>query len=107
MMPGNKNGGSAKQWASAAVTSTTSSQAITLPSGQTGKPVVLRGSGTSSGQIALTYGNASQVIVPVNPNAEFTEIPIPASAFPAPTGSVTVDITVDGTGTIRALVGFA
>lgn len=100
-------GGVVKQWASASVTATTTGVSVSLPTGQTGKPIKLRGSGTSSGQIALTFGNSSQVIVPVNPNAPFSEVDIPATAYIAPTNSVTVDITVDGTGTIRALVGFA
>lgn len=100
----------AKQWASATYTASaagSSTETITLPNQQTGRPVMLRGSGSVSGQIVLTYGNAAQIIVPVNPNAPFSESPIPASAFPNPTGSVTVTVTADGAGVIRALIGFA
>ena len=99
-----------KQWASEAYTASasgSSSETVTLPGGQVGKPVMLRGSGSVSGQISLTYGNNAEIIVPVNPNAPYAETAIPPSAFPNPTGTVTVTITADGAGTIRALVGFA
>lgn len=108
MSSGNTN--QAKQWASASYTASgagTSSETATLPSNQTGKPILLRVSGSVSGQVVLTYGNAAQIIAPVNPNAPYSDIPIPGSAFPAPTGSVTMSLTADGAGVIRALVGFA
>ena len=99
-----------KQWASAAYTATaagSSNLTPQLPGGQVGRPTVLRGSGSVSGQIVLTYGNNAQIVVPVNPNAPFSDAEIPASAFPAPTGQVSVTVTADGAGVIRALVGFA
>ena len=110
----NMNGGRAtaagvKQWADAAYTATAAgseSETVSLPGGQVGKPIMLRGSGSVSGKIVLRYGNNAQIIVPVNPNAPYSETPIPGTAFPNPTGSVTVTITADGAGTIRALVGF-
>ena len=98
-----------KQWADASYTATaagSSSETITLPGGQVGKPIVLRGSGSVSGKITLTYGNNAQIIVPVNPNAPYSETEIPGTAFPNPTGSVTVTVATDGSGVIRALVGF-
>ena len=107
-MPSSNSGG-AKQWASAAYTASaagSSSETATLPSGQTGRPSILRVSGSVSGEVVLTYGNAAQIIAPVNPNAQYTDIQIPASAFPAPTGSVTMTLTADGAGVIRALIGF-
>jgi hypothetical protein len=105
----NGSGANAKQWASVAYTATaagSSSETVTLPGGQVGKPVMLRGSGSVSGQISLVYGNNAEILVPVNPNAPFSETPIPPTAFPAPTGSVTVTVTADGAGVVRALVGF-
>ena len=104
----NRNTG-VKQWASVAYSPTAAGDevaTVTLPGGQVGKPLVLRGSGSVSGEITLTYGNNAQIKVPVNPNAPYSETQIPASAFPNPTGSVTVTITADGAGTIRAYVGF-
>ena len=99
-----------KQWASTAYAASAAGSetaTVTLPGGQVGKPVMLRGSGSVSGQISLTYGNNAEIIVPVNPNAPYAETVIPSTAFPNPTGSVTLTITADGAGTIRALVGFA
>lgn len=108
MMPGTRAGNPVKQWASGTATAAgATSVTITLPGGQVGKPIKLRGSGTVSGQIALTYGNNAQVLIPVNPNAPYSEDIIPSSAFPSPTGQVTVTITLDVAGVIRALVGFA
>lgn len=99
-----------KQWASASYTASaagSSTLSPQLPGGQVGRPVTLRGSGSVSGQVVLTYGNNAQIIVPVNPNAPFSDAEIPASAFPAPTGQVSVTVTADGAGVIRALIGFA
>ena len=107
MTPG---GNAVKQWAGNSNTFTAQGNAsltITLPSGQTGKPVIMRGSGSVSGQITLTYGNVAQVIVPINPNAPYSEVVIPPAAFPSPTSSVVVTVTGDAAGVIRCLIGFA
>ncbi|MEM3829118.1 MAG: hypothetical protein QXP36_07895 [Conexivisphaerales archaeon] len=98
-----------EQWASLTNTFSaagTYSGAASLPAGQTGEPLLIRGSGNVSGMITLTFGNGAQVLVPVNPNAPYTEIPIPKSGFPFPVNSVSLTLTADGAGTIRALVGF-
>lgn len=103
-------GSAVKQWASAANTFTaagTASVSPALPGSGTGRPIKLRASGSVSGQASITIGNTAAIIAPVNPNAGFTEVDIPASAFPSPVGSVTVSVTADGAGTIRAFVGFA
>lgn len=78
----------------------------TLPSGSVGIPFRLRVSGSVSGAVALTYGNNAQIIAPVNPNAPYTEIEIPLSAFPTPLNSVSLTLTADGAGVIRAIVSF-
>lgn len=99
-----------KQWAHKAYTATAAGSTTvtpTLPGGQVGRPVVLRGSGSVSGVITLTYGNNAEIAVPVNPNAPYSDAEIPASAFPAPTGQVSVTIAADGAGVIRAFIGFA
>lgn len=84
----------------------TSSGSASLNAGQTGQPLVLRGSGSVSGSITLNFGNGAQLILPVNPNAPYSEISIPSTGFPFPVNAVSVTITADGAGTIRALVGF-
>ena len=97
-------------WASAANTFSAAGSATstpTLPGGAIGFPRVVRASGNVSGQVVVNISNNQQVIVPVNPNAPFTEVAIPASAFPIKTGQVSVTLTSDGAGTIRALIGFA
>jgi hypothetical protein len=109
MMRSNLGNLGAKQWGTFVNTfSAAGSQAgtVALSNGQTGKPVVIRASGNVSGQVSLTYGNGSQVIIPVNPNAPYTEEKVPASGFPNPTNAVAVTLTADGAGTIRCLVGF-
>lgn len=102
--------GKVKQWADVAYTATAAgseSATVTLPNGQVGKPVILKGSGSVSGVIKLTFGNAAVISVPVNPNAPAQEAAIPSEAFPALTGSVSLTIEADGAGTIRAYVGFS
>ena len=77
-----------------------------LGNGQVGKPVKIKVSGSVSGQALITYGNNASKIVPCNPNAPFTEDVIPASAFPKPTNAVSITLTGDGAGVIRAIVTF-
>ena len=77
-----------------------------LGNGQVGKPVKIKVSGSVSGQALITYGNNASKIVPCNPNAPFTEDVIPASAFPKPTNAVSITLTADGAGVIRAIVTF-
>lgn len=105
-----QQGTKATLWASAANTFTAagnSTQTPTLPGGAVGIPVVVRASGNVSGQVAINISNTQQVIVPVNPNAPYTEVALPANAFPARTGQVSATLTADGAGTIRVLVGFS
>lgn len=99
------------QWASAQVTvtagSTTATTAtVTLPGGQTGYPRVLRVSGSASGQASITFGASAQVIALCNPNAPYSDVRIPPSAFPNPTGAVPVSVIVDAAGTVRVAIGF-
>ena len=77
-----------------------------LGNGQVGKPVRIKVSGSVSGQAVITYGNNASKIVPCNPNAPFTEDVIPATAFPKPTNAVSITLTADGAGVIRAIVTF-
>lgn len=110
MMPGRRPTAPVKLWASASNTFTASGSASLTPSlgaGQVGKPVVIRASGSVSGDVTLTFGNNSQVVVLVNPNAPYTEETIPPSAFNVPSNSVSVTANADGAGTIRVAVGFA
>ena len=96
-------------WASFANTFTAAGTATgnaTLPGGAVGTPVVVKGSGTVSGQVALNVSNVQQVIAPVNPNASPSVAPVPKSAFPVKTGAVSLTLTGDGAGVVRALVGF-
>ena len=110
MMGNRRPTANVKQWASASYTASaagSSSETPTLPQGMVGKPLVIRASGSVSGQVTFTYANGAQILVPVNPNAEYTEEKIPDSAFPAPTNQVSVTLVADGAGVIRCLVGFA
>ena len=103
-------GSGVKQWASASNTFAAAGSATvsaTLPGNGTGRPIKLRASGSVSGQASILVGNTSTIIAPVNPNAPFTEVEIPASAFAGPVGTVSVTLTADGSGVIRSLVGFA
>jgi hypothetical protein len=99
-----------KQWASAVIQLRQQAAPVKLqhlPQGMVGKPLVIRASGSVSGQVTFTYANGAQILVPVNPNAEYTEEKIPDAAFPAPTNQVSVTLVADGAGVIRCLVGFA
>lgn len=78
----------------------------TLPNGQVGSPCKVRASGSVSGQVAINLANGQQIILPVNPNAPFTEQAIPASYFPGKMTSVSLTITLDVAGVIRAIVYF-
>ena len=98
-----------KQWASTSNTfagAGTQSKTATLPGGATGRPVLLRASGSVSGEVDLTIGNGAIIAVPVNPNAPYTDAIIPASAFVSAVGEVTLSLVGDGAGVIRCLVGF-
>ncbi len=97
-------------WASASNTfaaAGSSNQTATLPGSAVGRPRVLRASGSVSGQVSITISNTQTIIAPVNSNAPYTEVELPAYAFPTDTGAVPVTLDADGAGTIRALVGFA
>ena len=102
-------GGSAKQWAVAQNTFTASGSASLSPAlsgGQVGKPIEIEVSGSVAGYVTLTYGNNSQVVVLVNPNAPYTSKAIPSTAFPALTNSVSVTATASGAGVITVAIGF-
>jgi len=81
-------------------------ESASLPQGMVGKPIYIKASGSVSGAVKLTFGNGAQKVVPVNPNAPYNEVAVPASAFPAPTNSVSLTLEADGAGVIRAVVGF-
>ena len=85
----------------------TASVTATLPGGAVGTPRKIRASGSVSGAVTLQYANAQELTVSVNPNAPYTELDIPPQAFPSKTGEVTVTLTADGAGTIRAIVDFS
>ncbi len=102
-------GRKASLWASAANTFTaagSSSQTPTLPGGAVGTPVICRASGGVSGLVTVNISNTQTVLVPVNPNAPFTEVELPPGAFPVKTGQVSVTLEADGAGPIRCLIGF-
>lgn len=108
MMTSRPNGGS-KQWAVAQNTFTAAGSASLSPAlsgGQVGKPVEIEVSGSVAGYVTLTFGNNSQIVVLVNPNAPYTVKAIPATAFPSPTNSVSVTATASGAGVITVAIGF-
>lgn len=100
----------ASLWAQASNTFSaagTSAQTPTLPGGAVGTPRVVRASGSVSGYVTVNISNTQTVIVPVNPNAPYTEVALPPTAFPTKTGQVSVTLGADGAGTIRCLIGFS
>lgn len=106
-MMSNHNGTQDAQAANTFTGAGTIVQTITLPGGAVGTPKTIKGTGSVSGYVTITYGNGAQVLVPVNPNAPFAERPIPPTAFPSKVGSVSVTLGADGAGVIRAIVSFA
>ena len=78
----------------------------TLPGGAPGMPRRVRASGSVSGYVTISIGTQAQLVLLVNPNAPFTEIAIPPSAFPGPVNSVPVSVTAAGAGTITVVVVF-
>ncbi len=103
-------GGGAKQSAVAQNTfaaAGTASVTPTLPGGAVGKPYRMRVSGSVAGYATMNIGTQAQVVCLVNPNAPFTEQPIPASAFPSAVGSVPVSLTASGAGVISVAIDFA
>ncbi len=85
----------------------TASLTPTLPGGATGKPIYVRVSGSVAGYVTVAVGTQAQFVVLVNPNAPFTQEPLPASAFPSPVNAVPVSATAAGAGTISVVIGFA
>lgn len=98
-----KNTAVASHTATAAETSTTSVTA-TFPGNSTAIPRRLRASGSVSGFIQLQVSQNSYISLPVNPNAPFTEIMIPASAFNGPVTGAAILFQADGAGTLRAFL---
>lgn len=98
-----------KSWASDALDAVVGSQSvtITLPAGQSGVPVVLRASGAVGALIQFDIGNGAQKSLTVNPNAAPQEIPLPASAFPLGTQSVTMTVIASAAGYVFIEVGFS
>lgn len=99
------------QWATAVATNSTTATATstvtaTLPAGQTGRPRILRASGNQTALSIITYGASAQIHVPVNPNAQYSQDAIPPSAFPSPTNSVPVTVTLYGKGSVLVSIGF-
>lgn len=98
-----------RQWASEALDAAAGSQTTTvsLPAGQTGRPVRLKVAGAVSALVTLTFGNNSQVAAIVNPNGPADEVAIPASGFPNPTNSVSLTVNAAAAGYVYISVGFA
>ena len=112
MIPGRQMAAPAgKQDAVTIVTTTAANTATsgtcTLPGGATGKPVKITASGAVSGYVVINVGTQAQFVLPVNPNAPFTEKAIPATAFPSPVNSVPISVTTTATGSVVVTISFA
>ena len=110
MTPLNRAAIPVKQWAVGSNTFTAAGTATvtpTLPGGAIGRPVKIKASGSVAGYATLNIGTQAQVVVLINPNAAYTEEPIPASAFPSPVGSAPVSVTASGAGVVTVAIGFA
>jgi hypothetical protein len=98
------------QWAKATASATLATSAAataSLPGTAVGSPKKLRAYGTVSGDVTINIGNTQQIIVPINPNAPFTEVAVPAAAFPNKVNGVAIVLNQYGSGTVGALVGFS
>jgi hypothetical protein len=98
-----------KNTAIAALTATgaqTTPTAVTasFPGNSTAIPRRLRVSGSVSGFVELQVSQNQYISLPANPNAPFTEIMIPPSAFSGPVTGVSLLFQADAAGTIRAFV---
>ncbi|MEM0135723.1 MAG: hypothetical protein QXU18_10965 [Thermoplasmatales archaeon] len=101
-----RGSGSATVSPSGAVTSPTA-VTVTFPNGVAGIPVQIRASGSVSGLVILQYGAGPQIQLPVNPNAPFTSVAIPKSAFPNAVTSVNLQYEASGAGSIFIFVDYA
>lgn len=82
--------------------------AATLAGGATGQPIVVRASGSISGIVRIQFGSQSYYDIPVAPNQNPVDYPIPSSAFPNRVNSVNVlFMNTGGVGTNLAVVVFA
>jgi hypothetical protein len=82
------------------------SATATLANGAVGKPKRVRVSGNVSGEVDIQIQNTQVIVIPVNPNAPFTEVDLPDFAFPKNIGQVALTLVADAAGTIRAIVDF-
>jgi hypothetical protein len=86
---------------------TATSGACTLPGGATGKPVKITASGAVAGYVVINVGTQAQFVLPVNPNAPFTEKALPSTAFPSPVNSVPISVTTTAAGSVVVTISFA
>lgn len=98
-----KNTAHASHTATGAETSTTAVTA-SFPGNSTAIPRRIRVSGSVSGFVELQVSQNQYIALPANPNAPFTEIMIPPSAFSGPVTGVSLLFQADAAGTIRAFV---
>ena len=98
-----KNTANASHTATGAETTTTSVTA-TWPGNSTAIPRRLRVSGNVSGFVELQVSQNQYIQLPCNPNAAFTEMMVPPSAFSGPVTGVALLFQCDDAGTIRAFV---
>jgi hypothetical protein len=83
---------------------TTTAVTASFPGNSTAIPRRLRVSGSVSGFVELQVSQNQYISLPANPNAPFTEIMIPPSAFSGPVTGVSLLFQADDAGTIRAFV---
>lgn len=115
MMSARRPGGThtGRQSAFASHTSTAAETSFTtvtpaLPAGATGKPILIKASGSISGVVQIQFGNNAQYQLPVAPNQNPVEWIPPPSAFPNDVNSVSIGIECSGgVGTILVVVEFA
>jgi len=79
---------------------------LTFPNGIAAIPKRVRVSGSVAGSIALQYGAGEKIIIPINPNAPYTQGKIPPGSFKTPTTTVNMEYTASGAGTIIVIVDY-
>ena len=93
---------------SSAAESSFTTVAASLAGGATGMPIVVRASGSVGGIVRVQIGSQSYYDIPVAPNQNPVDYPVPASAFPNRVNSVNILFeNTGGAGTNLAVVVFA
>ena len=102
---GQEQNATAQHTATAAETSFTT-VAASLPGGATGRPIILRASGSVAGLVQIQFGSQASYTIAVAPNQLPVDYTIPVSSFPNRVNSVNILFEASGAGTLYGIVVF-